>query len=84
MNLPKYLPECRFRHCVVASTTAFEAVSPGSIPGGGANEVSGATRKWWGAERSHQEMVGSGAEPPGNGGEQGRATAAAEQMGGYR
>ena len=25
-----------FRHCVVASTWAFEAQGPGSIPGGGA------------------------------------------------
>ena len=29
--------EFRFRHCVVASTWAFEAQGPGSIPGGGAN-----------------------------------------------
>ena len=28
--------EYRFRHCVVASTWAFEAQGPGSIPGGGA------------------------------------------------
>ena len=29
--------EYGFRHCVVASTWAFEAQGPGSIPGGGAN-----------------------------------------------
>jgi hypothetical protein len=28
--------EYGFRHCVVASTWAFEAQGPGSIPGGGA------------------------------------------------
>lgn len=28
-----------FRHCVVASTWAFEAQGPGSIPGGGANLI---------------------------------------------
>ncbi|MEY3165496.1 MAG: hypothetical protein RLZZ291_13, partial [Actinomycetota bacterium] len=28
--------EFRFLHCVVASTWAFEAQGPGSIPGGGA------------------------------------------------
>lgn len=28
--------EYGFRHCVVASTRAFEARGPGSIPGGGA------------------------------------------------
>jgi hypothetical protein len=42
-------PQFRFRHCVVASTTAFEAVSPGSIPGGGANEVHGASASQCGA-----------------------------------
>ena len=30
--------EYRFRHCVVASTWAFEAQGPGSIPGGGATD----------------------------------------------
>ncbi len=32
--------EYRFRHCVVASTWAFEAQGPGSIPGGGAIDCS--------------------------------------------
>ena len=32
--------EYRFRHCVVASTWAFEAQGPGSIPGGGATKCS--------------------------------------------
>ncbi len=32
----EYKGEYRFRHCVVASTWAFEAQGPGSIPGGGA------------------------------------------------
>jgi hypothetical protein len=32
--------EYRFRHCVVASTWAFEAQGPGSIPGGGATYCS--------------------------------------------
>jgi len=31
-----YEGEYAFRHCVVASTWAFEAQGPGSIPGGGA------------------------------------------------
>ena len=31
-----YEGEYVFRHCVVASTWAFEAQGPGSIPGGGA------------------------------------------------
>jgi hypothetical protein len=31
--------EYRFRHCVVASTWAFEAQGPGSIPGGGAISI---------------------------------------------
>ena len=31
-----YEGEYGFRHCVVASTWAFEAQGPGSIPGGGA------------------------------------------------
>ena len=31
-----YKGEYGFRHCVVASTWAFEAQGPGSIPGGGA------------------------------------------------
>lgn len=31
--------EYRFRHCVVASTWAFEAQGPGSIPGGGATII---------------------------------------------
>ena len=31
-----YGGEYGFRHCVVASTWAFEAQGPGSIPGGGA------------------------------------------------
>jgi hypothetical protein len=31
--------EYGFRHCVVASTWAFEAQGPGSIPGGGAMQV---------------------------------------------
>ena len=34
-NAP-YKREYGFRHCVVASTWAFEAQGPGSIPGGGA------------------------------------------------
>ena len=33
-----YEGEYAFRHCVVASTWAFEAQGPGSIPGGGATE----------------------------------------------
>ncbi len=42
--------EYRFRHCVVASTWAFEAQGPGSIPGGGAinesaNRRGGAIRR---------------------------------------
>lgn len=42
--------EYRFRHCVVASTWAFEAQGPGSIPGGGAiymaaNKNCGAIRR---------------------------------------
>lgn len=32
--------EYGFRHCVVASTWAFEAQGPGSIPGGGAIRLS--------------------------------------------
>ena len=41
--------EYGFRHGVVASTWAFEAQGPGSIPGGGAHAtVSKETRaKWW-------------------------------------
>ena len=31
--------EYGFRHCVVASTRAFEARGPGSIPGGGASKT---------------------------------------------
>ena len=42
-----YEGEYAFRHCVVASTWAFEAQGPGSIPGGGATseavESGGAT-----------------------------------------
>ena len=34
-----YEGEYAFRHCVVASTWAFEAQGPGSIPGGGAIEA---------------------------------------------
>ena len=34
--------EYGFRHGVVASTWAFEAQGPGSIPGGGAHRW-----KWW-------------------------------------
>ena len=33
-----YEGEYAFRHCVVASTWAFEAQGPGSIPGGGATK----------------------------------------------
>ena len=35
----EYKGEYRFRHCVVASTWAFEAQGPGSIPGGGASRL---------------------------------------------
>ena len=35
----EYKEEYRFRHCVVASTWAFEAQGPGSIPGGGAMKI---------------------------------------------
>ena len=35
-TMPIYEGEYVFRHCVVASTWAFEAQGPGSIPGGGA------------------------------------------------
>lgn len=34
-----YEGEYAFRHCVVASTWAFEAQGPGSIPGGGATDI---------------------------------------------
>ena len=34
-----YEGEYAFRHCVVASTWAFEAQGPGSIPGGGATII---------------------------------------------
>ena len=34
----EYEGEYAFRHCVVASTWAFEAQGPGSIPGGGATD----------------------------------------------
>jgi hypothetical protein len=45
-----YEGEYAFRHCVVASTWAFEAQGPGSIPGGGAillpaDRASGATMR---------------------------------------
>ena len=33
-----YEGEYAVRHCVVASTWAFEAQGPGSIPGGGATD----------------------------------------------
>ncbi len=36
ITIPIYEGEYGFRHCVVASTWAFEAQGPGSIPGGGA------------------------------------------------
>ena len=36
MSTTIYGGEYGFRHCVVASTWAFEAQGPGSIPGGGA------------------------------------------------
>ena len=36
--MPIYDGENVFRHCVVASTWAFEAQGPGSIPGGGATD----------------------------------------------
>ena len=36
MSTSIYEGEYGFRHCVVASTWAFEAQGPGSIPGGGA------------------------------------------------
>lgn len=35
-STPSDKGEYGFRHCVVASTWAFEAQGPGSIPGGGA------------------------------------------------
>jgi hypothetical protein len=38
-----YEGEYGFRHCVVASTWAFEAQGPGSIPGGGAISEAGIT-----------------------------------------
>jgi hypothetical protein len=41
----EYEGEYAFRHCVVASTWAFEAQGPGSIPGGGA--ISIARRRRW-------------------------------------
>lgn len=37
--------EYGFRHCVVASTWAFEAQGPGSIPGGGATPLQ--SQKEW-------------------------------------
>jgi hypothetical protein len=41
--------EYGFRHCVVASTWAFEAQGPGSIPGGGAMYMPAKVQKtvWW-------------------------------------
>ena len=39
----RYEGEYAFRHCVVASTWAFEAQGPGSIPGGGASSIA---RRW--------------------------------------
>ncbi len=50
--------EFRFRHCVVASTWAFEAQGPGSIPGGGARE---ATRRKGGGAREATRSKGGGA-----------------------
>ena len=50
--------EFRFRHCVVASTWAFEAQGPGSIPGGGARE---ATRSKGGGAREATRSKGGGA-----------------------
>ena len=38
-GIDSYREEFRFRHCVVASTWAFEAQGPGSIPGGGATLI---------------------------------------------
>jgi hypothetical protein len=38
-NSGLYTGQYGFRHCVVASTWAFEAQGPGSIPGGGANLI---------------------------------------------
>ena len=38
-GIHSYRGEFRFRHCVVASTWAFEAQGPGSIPGGGATNL---------------------------------------------
>jgi hypothetical protein len=49
-----YEGEYAFRHCVVASTWAFEAQGPGSIPGGGAR--SEAVRN--GGARSEAEIKG--------------------------
>ena len=43
--------EYTFRHCVVASTWAFEAQGPGSIPGGGA--ISEAEIKGGATDRLH-------------------------------
>ena len=52
-----YEGEYAFRHCVVASTWAFEAQGPGSIPGGGATSGAetkgGATAKFLRSDRVH-------------------------------
>ena len=56
-----YEGEYGFRHCVVASTWAFEAQGPGSIPGGGATSeavenggaISEADRNWRSEGRLH-------------------------------
>ena len=62
----------RFRHCVVASTWAFEAQGPGSIPGGG-------------AERSHPiKRVAEQSEATRSKGWRSKARPAAEVRGGER
>ncbi len=45
-----------FRHCVVASTWAFEAQGPGSIPGGGATKLLSPTR-WRSNEVAQPDKV---------------------------
>ena len=51
ITIPIYEGEYGFRHCVVASTWAFEAQGPGSIPGGGA--ISEAEVKGGATDRIH-------------------------------
>ena len=50
-STPSDKGEYGFRHCVVASTWAFEAQGPGSIPGGGA--ISEAEYKGGATDRLH-------------------------------